>query len=226
MWFRSKPDLSHLRELRSRAFVLIQSTHNPKIFNCSIECILLSYSDNSKAYWCYHHESSQIIISCNVRFIERNDSLPRTLQPGHIVNADPPNYSPPSHLSPIPHLPSHLPITPVPTSEIPSTILPLSTPNPPSPTDSTTPATSTLPKCISKPSECLAYSRSLPYTTLLEQAVTDSMASHNRICALGHQPTITEIPDVDAPPSLVNPDDPDVPMMMVVVEEIGDEPRT
>jgi transposase InsO family protein len=32
-WFSSKPDLSHLREISCRAFVLIQNCHNPKVLD-------------------------------------------------------------------------------------------------------------------------------------------------------------------------------------------------
>jgi hypothetical protein len=33
-----KPDVSHLREIGCRAFVLIQNKHNPKVFERSEEC--------------------------------------------------------------------------------------------------------------------------------------------------------------------------------------------
>ena len=49
VWHGRKPDLSHLREIGSRAFALIL-THNPKIYERSFECILVSYLPNSKAY--------------------------------------------------------------------------------------------------------------------------------------------------------------------------------
>lgn len=39
-WYSRKPNLSHLQEIRCQTFVLIQKCHNPKIFNCSTECIL------------------------------------------------------------------------------------------------------------------------------------------------------------------------------------------
>lgn len=49
-YFGHKSDLSHPREFGARAFVLIQNEHNPKLFNRSIECVLIGYSPNSKAY--------------------------------------------------------------------------------------------------------------------------------------------------------------------------------
>ncbi|KAG2050616.1 hypothetical protein BDR06DRAFT_891486 [Suillus hirtellus] len=47
-WFGTKPDLTHLCEIGCCMFVLIQNHNNPKVYNCSLECVL--------AYYCYHHE--------------------------------------------------------------------------------------------------------------------------------------------------------------------------
>jgi len=44
-----KPNLSHMQELGCQAFVLKQG-NNPKICNQSVECMLIGYSPNSKAY--------------------------------------------------------------------------------------------------------------------------------------------------------------------------------
>jgi hypothetical protein len=49
-WTDQKPDLSHLREIGCRAFVLVQNQHNPKVYSRSIECVLIGYSLDSKAY--------------------------------------------------------------------------------------------------------------------------------------------------------------------------------
>lgn len=49
-WYDRKPDLSHLREIGCCVFVLIQNHHNPKIYNRSVECVLIGYSLDSKAY--------------------------------------------------------------------------------------------------------------------------------------------------------------------------------
>jgi hypothetical protein len=43
-WFSHKPDPSHLCEIGSHTFILIQNWHNPKIYNRSIECVLIGYS--------------------------------------------------------------------------------------------------------------------------------------------------------------------------------------
>jgi hypothetical protein len=50
LWLSRKPDLSHLREIGCRAFVLIQNHHNPKIYDQSIECVLIGYSSQSNVY--------------------------------------------------------------------------------------------------------------------------------------------------------------------------------
>ena len=49
LWFNVKPDLSHLRKIGCKAYVLI-TTNNPKIAARSIECVLIRYTPNSKAY--------------------------------------------------------------------------------------------------------------------------------------------------------------------------------
>ena len=76
LWTGQKPDLTHLRELGCRAFVLIQNRHNPKIYERSVECVLAGYSPNSKAYRCYNQVTGNIVISQNVKFIEKKDSVP------------------------------------------------------------------------------------------------------------------------------------------------------
>ncbi|KAK0468820.1 hypothetical protein IW261DRAFT_1573432 [Armillaria novae-zelandiae] len=62
-WFKKKPNLSHLREIGCHAFVLIQNQHNPKIYECSIECILVGVAstDTTTQNSCLEHaiEESQ-----------------------------------------------------------------------------------------------------------------------------------------------------------------------
>ena len=120
-WHGHKPDLSHLREIGSRAFVLIQKDHNPKIYARSIECVLIGYSSDSKAYRCYHHESNKVLVSFNVRFIESHEGTPslpsaQPTTPAIPLDDDPRHPPPVPEASPIP---SPLPITP------PATIPPL-----------------------------------------------------------------------------------------------------
>lgn len=69
-WYGHKPDLSHLCEVGCRAFVLIQNRHNPKVFSRLVECVLIGYSLDSKAYRCYHRQSHKVFVSYHVSFIE------------------------------------------------------------------------------------------------------------------------------------------------------------
>ena len=49
MWYSECPDVSHLHELGCKLWVYIPG-ENPNIYNRPVECILLGYSDSSKAY--------------------------------------------------------------------------------------------------------------------------------------------------------------------------------
>jgi len=75
-----------MREIGCKAFVLIQSRHNPKIFERSIECVLIGYDTNSKTYRCYHRPTKRVISSYHVRFLESHE--------GHLPT--PPHNSQPS----------------------------------------------------------------------------------------------------------------------------------
>lgn len=80
-----KPDLSHLREIGCRAFVLIQNKHNPKIYERSIECVLIGYGPDSKTYRCYHRATRKLVQSYHVAFIESFEEGARPLHPGVIL---------------------------------------------------------------------------------------------------------------------------------------------
>jgi hypothetical protein len=83
-WFGVRPDLSHLREIGSRAFVLIQSP-DPKIYPRSYECVLIGYSTNAKTYCCYHRASHKVVESFHVKFIKHKGDVAWPLQPGRIL---------------------------------------------------------------------------------------------------------------------------------------------
>ena len=83
-YYNRRPDYSHLREIGCRAFVLILSRHNPKIYDRSIECVLIGYDFNSKTYRCYDKTSKKIYSSYHVRFIESHDQ-PATNTPTHSI---------------------------------------------------------------------------------------------------------------------------------------------
>lgn len=154
-WSGHKPNVSHLREIGCRAFVLIQS-HNPKVNARSVECVLIGYSANSKAYRCYHHPTNKVFVSFHVSFIESHETVPH---PFH-VTADPSNTD------------DTAPATPPP--------LP---PAPAAPSD-VTPWCSTR---VIQPSERLCALNGVQY-------VPPATRRHL-------QPSVTEVPDVDAPPT-------------------------
>ena len=59
-----------MHEIGCQAFVLILNKHNPKIYECSIECVLIGYDEKSKSYRCYNRATKQVHSSYHVRFIE------------------------------------------------------------------------------------------------------------------------------------------------------------
>jgi transposase InsO family protein len=89
LWFGSRPSISHLREIGSRAYVLI-SAANPKIAARSVECVLVGYASNSKAYRCWHRESGRLVDSYHVTFVEHLNDQPRVSRRGPDAQAAPP----------------------------------------------------------------------------------------------------------------------------------------
>lgn len=73
-WFSRKPDYSYMREIGCKAFVLIQNKHNPKIYERSIETILIGYDINSKTYRCYDPKRRTVYSSYHVKFIESHET--------------------------------------------------------------------------------------------------------------------------------------------------------
>src|SRR6266481_233691 len=73
MYYGQKPVLSHLCKIGCKAFMLIQSKDRPKIYNRSVECVLVGYSANSKAFRCWNKQTGCIIVSRNIHFIETKD---------------------------------------------------------------------------------------------------------------------------------------------------------
>ncbi|KAJ6493100.1 hypothetical protein C8R45DRAFT_988932 [Mycena sanguinolenta] len=70
-----------MREIGCCAFVLkLLKNKNPKIFNCSIECVMVGYSPTSTGtYHCYDRKTGRIHVTWNVEFIESQDEVPRPL---------------------------------------------------------------------------------------------------------------------------------------------------
>jgi Reverse transcriptase (RNA-dependent DNA polymerase) len=73
LWHEREPDYSYMWEIGSRAFVLIPKKDNPKIFERSIECVLIGYEHKSKAYRCYNRTTHQVHSSYHVCFIESHE---------------------------------------------------------------------------------------------------------------------------------------------------------
>ena len=65
-WHGRWPEYSHMREIGCRAFVLIQNQHNPKVYERSVECVLIGYDLRSKAYRCYNRMTKKIYSSYHV----------------------------------------------------------------------------------------------------------------------------------------------------------------
>jgi hypothetical protein len=102
--------------------VLVQNRKNPKIYNRSIECVLIGYSENSKAYRCYHRSTRKVLTSFNVVFIESKDEIPRPLHPGLILDGEESESQTPTKTPLIPPdyndtflpIPANAPIAPAP----------------------------------------------------------------------------------------------------------------
>ena len=73
-YYGSRPDISHLHKIGCHAFILVTSKHHPKIYDRSIEGVLVGYSSNSKAYRRYYPKTGRIIVPQHVSFIELKDN--------------------------------------------------------------------------------------------------------------------------------------------------------
>lgn len=57
LWHRKKPDISHLRVFGSRVFIHIPDATRRKLDAKAVKCIMVGYSDKSKAYRCWNPAS-------------------------------------------------------------------------------------------------------------------------------------------------------------------------
>ena len=115
LWFGHPPSLSHLCEIGCKVFALIL-THNPKLLQCSVPCILIGYAPHAKAYRLWNSASGRIFNSFHVTFIEHLDSIPDNLLPGTLVNIDDKDL-PPSWDTVTPGATDSVPISQSPPSE-------------------------------------------------------------------------------------------------------------
>jgi len=72
-FYECKPDYSYMREIGCCVFVLIQNKHNPKVYECSLECVLIGYDPKAKTYRFYHPDSKKVISSYHVWFLKSHD---------------------------------------------------------------------------------------------------------------------------------------------------------
>ncbi|KAA0038926.1 integrase [Cucumis melo var. makuwa] len=91
-WCGEKPSVSHLRVFGSIAYSHIPNQLRGKLDDKSEKCIMVGYSENSKAYRLYNPVSRKIIISRDVIFSEDeswnwNDDVDEAKSPFH-VNID------------------------------------------------------------------------------------------------------------------------------------------
>ena len=79
------PNYPRLQEIGCRAFVLVQNKHYPKIYERSLECILIGYEQNSLAYHCYHKKIHKVVFSYHVHFLETYDGHPSSPDQSDVV---------------------------------------------------------------------------------------------------------------------------------------------
>jgi hypothetical protein len=81
-WTGKKPDLSHMHEIGCCVFVLkLPKSKNPKIFNRSVECVMISYHLTlTDTYRCYDRKTGRIHVTRNVDFIKLQDKVVRLLK--------------------------------------------------------------------------------------------------------------------------------------------------
>ena len=125
LWFGDAPSLSHLCKIGCKAFALVL-THNLKILQRSVPCVLIGYAPHSKAYQLWNPASGKVFNSYHVNFIEHLDSIPADLLPGTIINIDDqhifPSWdaaTPDMRNSNLNHPPSNFSTTPPTTNSIP-----------------------------------------------------------------------------------------------------------
>jgi hypothetical protein len=70
----NKPNVSYFRIFGSKCYVLQKRSKSSKFAPKVYECFLLGYDSNSHACRVFHKDSSCVEITCDVVFIETNDS--------------------------------------------------------------------------------------------------------------------------------------------------------
>lgn len=71
-WTGKKLDVNNLKVFGCQAFVHILDKRRSKLDSKSIECIIIGYNKNSKAYRCIDPKTSKIYVSRGVMFNEED----------------------------------------------------------------------------------------------------------------------------------------------------------
>lgn len=74
LWYGKKPNYSYICEIGCQVFILVLGKHNSKIYEMSIECFLIGYDLEAKAYHCYDRASKQVYSTYHIKFIEHQDN--------------------------------------------------------------------------------------------------------------------------------------------------------
>lgn len=88
-WCGTKPAVHHLRIFGCKAFALDKRQGKSKFAARGVECVMVGYSPESKAYRLYNPHSRTIIKSRDVRFIESSSNIPSDylfVEPGTAEN--------------------------------------------------------------------------------------------------------------------------------------------
>ena len=111
LWHSRDPPLLHLHEIGCCTYALTL-THNPKLYQRSIPCVLIGYAPNSKAYRLWDPVTDPIFNSFHVSFIETHQLPPP--MPTSLLNSNlPPMLPLKTHLQqPSPPVLPHLPLPP------------------------------------------------------------------------------------------------------------------
>ena len=73
VWYGYRPTVAYLKTFGSKAIVL-DKTSSKKFRSKGIECLMIGYSDESKAYRLYNPKNRKVIVGRNVIFFEDQPS--------------------------------------------------------------------------------------------------------------------------------------------------------
>ena len=71
IWFDKTPPIKHIKIFGSKAYVLIKDNSNGKFDSKSEECVLVGYSNETKAYRLWNPRKRNITISRNVKVLDK-----------------------------------------------------------------------------------------------------------------------------------------------------------